>query len=78
MDGDVNALVLTKPSGHNYIYLYWDDQAAEVARQLGRQAGNPALDLTWRDAAALLLNIREIERDPRRAFPSIDLKDVGL
>lgn len=54
---DINALALVK-GAERYIFLYTDDNRAEVLRTLGRFAAHPDLSFTWYDAAKLSQKVR--------------------
>jgi hypothetical protein len=57
-NGDaINVLAIVKGQ-ERYIYLYHDDQRADLLRHLGKQATNQDLSLTWYDAAVLAQKIR--------------------
>lgn len=57
MSNDVNVLALVK-GGERYVFLYDDDQTADVLRALGRHASDPELSFTWHDAALLSKKVR--------------------
>ncbi len=55
---DINVLALVKEE-ERYIFLYSDEQKAEVLRRLGQFASNRELSFTWYDAAVLSQKIRQ-------------------
>ena len=55
---DINVLALVKGE-ERYIFLYSDEQKAEVLRRLGQFASNRELSFTWYDAAILSQKIRQ-------------------
>jgi len=58
--GDVNVLVLVKTATprEQYVWLFTDENRAEVLRSLGRTASDPSLSFTWYDAALMSQDIR--------------------
>jgi hypothetical protein len=48
----VNTLALVKGT-ERYVWLYHDEDRADVLRSLGRFASDPELSFTWYDAAVL-------------------------
>ena len=42
-----------------YLFVYADDQIAEILRIFGRFATNPELSFTWYDAAVLSQKVRK-------------------
>jgi hypothetical protein len=62
---DINVLALVKGE-ERYVFLYSDENRAEVLRTLGRFASNPELSFTWYDAAVLSQRVRQ-ETPPRPA-----------
>ena len=67
----LNVLALLK-GRERYVFLYEDEQRAEVLKVLGRFASQPDLRFTWYDAAVLSKRIRdnaasdEVPREFRR------------
>ena len=57
---EVNVLALVK-GDHRYIFLYADDQVAELKRTFGRWAANPELTFTWYDASVLNQKVCQAE-----------------
>lgn len=57
MDQDINVLALVKGK-ERYLFIYNDDNRAEILRVLGRYASDPELSFTWYDAAVLSQRIR--------------------
>ncbi len=43
---------------HRYVFIYTDEQVDEVRRSIGRMASDPALNLSWYDAAGLQKRIQ--------------------
>ncbi len=58
MSQDINVLALVKGE-ERYVFLYSDENRAEVLRMLGRYASNPELSFTWYDAAVLSQKVRQ-------------------
>lgn len=58
VSSDINVLALVK-NKERYIFLYDDNNRAEVLRTLGRYASNQELSFTWYDAAVLSQKIRQ-------------------
>lgn len=54
---DVNVVSLVKGE-EQYVFIYCDDQRAEVLRTLGRFAANPELSFTWYEASVVAGRIR--------------------
>ena len=59
---DVNRLFLIKGK-EEYRFYYRDSDRKEILRTLGRYAGNPALSLSWYDAAVLAQKVRKVSGD---------------
>ncbi len=66
MAQDINVLALVKGE-ERYVFLYNDENRAEVLRTLGRFASNPELSFTWYDAAVLSQRVRQ--EAPARPAP---------
>jgi hypothetical protein len=64
MDDDINVLELVKGK-ERYIFLYDDDQRADVLGQFARSALNPELTFSWYDAAVMTKRLRDDERAAR-------------
>ncbi len=45
-----------------YVWLYRVDRAEDMMREIGRQASDPDLSLTWYDAAHVCQKIRQTTR----------------
>ncbi|GAB6167214.1 hypothetical protein JCM19992_32140 [Thermostilla marina] len=58
MSREISVVALIK-GDERYVFLYDDDNRAEVLRTLGRYASNPELSFTWYDAAVLSQRIRQ-------------------
>ena len=56
-----NAIVLMKPNGERYVFIFDDDNRDETARQSGRFAANPLLSFNWYDCAAMADELRKVE-----------------
>ncbi len=54
-----NVLLLAKPNGEKYVFIYDDEHKSDAMRTLGRFASNPDLGFTWYDAAVLSQRIRQ-------------------
>jgi len=70
-DDDVRILALVKPSPagkERYVFGFadTDEDRAELLRQFGRFASNPALSFTWYDAACLSAAVRDRKPAPDR------------
>lgn len=63
---DLNVLALVKGS-ERFVFLYDDDNRADVLRALGRYASNPELNFTWYDAAVLSQKVRQQTPAPASA-----------
>ena len=57
IDEDTHIIVLQKKD-ERYVWLYRDENRAEVLRRFGRFADNKELSLTWYDAAVLASKVR--------------------
>lgn len=55
---DTNITALVK-GNERYIYVYRDDQRADVLRAFGRHATNPELSFSWMDACVMSQRVRE-------------------
>lgn len=60
MNQEVNVLALVKGT-ERYIFLYTDENRAEMFRTFARYASDPALSFTWYDAAVLSRKVRHEE-----------------
>lgn len=54
----LNTIALIK-GDERYLFVFDDNQVAEVLRVFGRFASNPTLSFTWYDAAVLSQKVRE-------------------
>jgi hypothetical protein len=54
----LNTVALIKGE-ERYLFVYDDNQKAEILRIFGRFATNPELSFTWHDAAVLSQKIRQ-------------------
>ena len=61
MINDINVLAISK-NEERYVFLYRDEDRAEILRQFGRFATNPELSFTWYDAAVLSQKVREAQK----------------
>jgi len=57
-DTAVNVLCLVK-GDERYVWLYDNDQRAEMLRSIGRFAAEPQLEFSWYDAAVLCQKVRQ-------------------
>lgn len=78
LDREVNVLALVR-GGERYVFLWSDENRAEMLRTLGRHASNPALGFTWYDAAVLSQRMREmhapsLERNSERLAASQEVQ----
>jgi hypothetical protein len=82
---DINVLALVK-GVERYVFLYDDENRAEILRTLGRYASNPELSFTWYDAAVLSQKIRQEAQKyscsarfeiPLGAEPDVEMRDEG-
>lgn len=64
MNGAVNVLALVKEeTNEKYVFLYDDESALQLLRQLGKSAADPELSFTWYDAAILAKRVGRLKRN---------------
>ena len=56
--GNVNVVSLLKANGQRFEFVYTDENASEILREMGRFASHPEIDFTWFDAALLSKRVR--------------------
>ena len=54
---EINVLALVKGE-ERYVFIYTDENRAEILRLFGRYASNPSLSFTWYDAAVCSQRLR--------------------
>lgn len=58
MSKQISVLALVK-GNERYVFLFDDENRAEMLRQMGRYAADPELSFTWYDAAVMSQKIRQ-------------------
>ena len=69
MSSDINVLVLPKPSGELYAFLFPDSKRAEIRQAFGSYAANDDLSFDWIDCKKMDQAVRESEHPTRFTVP---------
>jgi hypothetical protein len=55
----VNVFAYVAPNGERYVFLWSEENTADVLCKVGQFAAHPELSLTWREAAKICTAIRK-------------------
>jgi hypothetical protein len=61
----INVATFHKP-GHQFVFVFDDQNRSETLRQVSRFASNPDVPFTWFDAVIVCRKIRDAKHQPQR------------